>query len=142
VTGEPFTYRAVVRRWYDGDTVYLDVDLGFGAWIHGRDFRLLGCNTPEVRGGAAESAAGHAVLSVCRHLAPEGGAVIVTTQKDKRDVYGRFLARIRLADGSDLTEHLVAAGYAVAYDGKGRRPSWPWPGWRWPPGAEPILEAR
>ena len=141
-----WTYPAVVRRWSDGDTVRLDVDLGFGNWLHNAPFRLFGVNAPETHGRRDEKVAGLAVLAWCRELAPEGSVVEVTTFKDvhavdRQDLYGRYLALIILPDGSELNGRMVAEGYACAYDGVGRRPSWPWAGWRWPPGSEPLMEA-
>jgi len=40
---------------YDGDTIRADIDLGFGQWSHNQTFRLYGINTPELRGGTAET---------------------------------------------------------------------------------------
>ncbi|GAG20500.1 unnamed protein product, partial [marine sediment metagenome] len=45
-----YTYRAKLDRVVDGDTVDLFVDLGFNICIKDR-FRLLGIDTPELRGG-------------------------------------------------------------------------------------------
>ena len=104
----PRNYPAVVVRWVDGDTVDLDVDLGF----HVRGmlrFRLTGINTPE-RGnpGWAEATAR------ARELAPEGRHVLALTRKEG-DKYGRWLAHIILEDGRTVNEVLLIEGLAVAY---------------------------
>ena len=43
-------YRAYVRKVYDGDTVTVDIDLGFDIILHKQKIRLLRINAPEVRG--------------------------------------------------------------------------------------------
>lgn len=45
-----FTYRAELVRVIDGDTVVLNVDLGFETWLHNQTIRLYGIDTPEMRG--------------------------------------------------------------------------------------------
>ena len=44
-----YTYRAEVVRVLDGDTVELDIDLGFSTWVHKRSIRLLDVLAPESR---------------------------------------------------------------------------------------------
>ena len=45
-----YEYKATVTKVYDGDTITVDFDLGFGILIRKQKIRLLGINTPEVRG--------------------------------------------------------------------------------------------
>ena len=42
-------YNCTIRRVVDGDTVDVDIDLGFGMWIHNERVRLYGIDTPESR---------------------------------------------------------------------------------------------
>ena len=44
-----YEYRCKIRRVVDGDTVDVDIDLGFGMWIHNELIRLYGVDTPESR---------------------------------------------------------------------------------------------
>ena len=44
-----YEYRCKVVRVVDGDTVDVDVDLGFGVWLKKERVRLLGIDTPESR---------------------------------------------------------------------------------------------
>lgn len=37
-------------RVIDGDTVVLDIDLGFDTWLRNQTIRLYGLNTPEITG--------------------------------------------------------------------------------------------
>ena len=44
-----FRYNCVIRRVVDGDTVDVDIDLGFGIWQHKERVRIHGIDTPESR---------------------------------------------------------------------------------------------
>ena len=44
-----WTYRAKVVRVIDGDTVDVDIDLGFGIWQKNERVRIMGIDTPESR---------------------------------------------------------------------------------------------
>ena len=44
-----YEYKAVVDRVIDGDTVDVDIDLGFGVWLRKQRVRLVGIDTPESR---------------------------------------------------------------------------------------------
>ena len=45
-----YYYRAEITDVYDGDTVSVNIDLGFSTWLHDQKLRLFGINTPEVKG--------------------------------------------------------------------------------------------
>ena len=45
----PYLYKCVVTRVIDGDTVDVDVDLGFDVWLKKQRVRLAGIDTPESR---------------------------------------------------------------------------------------------
>ena len=44
-----YEYRVNILRVVDGDTVDVDIDLGFGVWMHKERVRLYGIDTPESR---------------------------------------------------------------------------------------------
>ena len=44
-----YRYRCKIIRVIDGDTVDLDIDLGFGVWMHKERVRVYGIDTPESR---------------------------------------------------------------------------------------------
>jgi len=50
-----YVYAAEVVRVYDGDTIYMDIDLGFRMWLREEPLRLWGIDTPEVRGEDKEA---------------------------------------------------------------------------------------
>lgn len=101
-----FNYRAKVLNVVDGDTVDLEVDVGFDWHFNGR-FRLFGINAPERYAIGGREATAH-LLS----LIPIGSPVLLDSMKDKRDKYGRYLATI-LADGIDVNMKMVQDGHAV-----------------------------
>ncbi|HET7110212.1 MAG TPA: thermonuclease family protein [Gemmatimonadales bacterium] len=107
-----YQYRADVIRIVDGDTLHLDVDLGFD--IRRADtFRLYGINAPEL--STAEGLAAKDWLT--DQLA--GGIDMVTTHKDTREKYGRYLGTLWV-DGVNINEAMVEAGHAVPYSGGSR----------------------
>lgn len=109
-----YEYAAVITRWVDGDTFDANVDMGMRIYSAAR-FRLYGCDTPE-RGeaGYKEAAAFASALTI-------GKAIFVRTYKDP-DKYGRWLAQVRLDNGSDLTAAMIEAGLAKPYFGGSRAP--------------------
>lgn len=107
VSAHTYCYRAEYVRAVDGDTVDLNVDLGFRVRKLIR-VRILGLDTPELRepnGPEARLYAG-ALLS---H--GEDFPLRVVTYKDKTDKYGRWLADITLADGDDFATVMREAGW-------------------------------
>jgi micrococcal nuclease len=115
-------YPATVTRIVDGDTVDVDISLGFYVKIHER-LRLClsnggGINAPEPRGEtrvAGKAATAHLVGLLKTH-APDG-EITVRTFRDRRGKYGRFLASIEVRGKSGgpikLCDLMVAHGHAV-----------------------------
>lgn len=110
-------YDAVVTKVYDGDTITVDIDLGFGTWIKGEKIRLYGINTPEVRG--SEKVRGLAVRDYVRSLILGKTVKLHTVKKPKttrgkKGKYGRYLGFVFIEDGGvgDLAADLVRLGYA------------------------------
>ena len=82
------------NRVIDGDTVDLDIDLGFGITISHR-IRLKGINAPETRTKDLEEKKKgiEARLWLEKELSKEGEWIIETTKEDK---YGRMLGSLYL----------------------------------------------
>lgn len=119
-----YTYEAIVRRVVDGDTVSVDIDLGFKNWIHDEHLRLSGVNTPETRGEEREK--GLIAKSLLESLLPVSCSVFITTEKEPGK-YGRYIAKISIPDLQidDLSQYLLDNGYAKEYDGTGSMPRFP-----------------
>lgn len=107
-----YKYKAIVLRIVDGDTVDLDVDLGFKTRRKDR-FRLEGIDTPEIRTkDKIEKAAGLAAKARLAELTPVGSEVTVQTNKPGK--YGRWIATIFKGD-TDINQQLLKEGHAKPY---------------------------
>ena len=105
---------------YDGDTVRVEASMWPGLTWTG-SVRVEGVDTPELR-GKCEGEKRKAVAA--RDFVREHVGRSITLMNVKKGKYaGRVVARIRLADGSDLTELLIRARHGRPYDG-GRRKGW------------------
>jgi micrococcal nuclease len=119
MTADQYIRRARIVRLIDGDTVILDVDMGMAITVRAT-FRLMGINTPEVRGPekqAGFAATDHlAKLLVTFKIEGEWG-IVVKTYKDKRGKFGRYLADLIGVDDQggavNLNLRMVADGHAV-----------------------------
>jgi micrococcal nuclease len=107
-----YEYRAIVTRVYDGDTITVDIDLGFYTWIKSQVIRLYGIDTPEIRGEERPEGLVSAEWLRSRILDKE---VILKTHKDQKGKYGRWLAEVYL-DGVNLNEKLIEEGLAEPYE--------------------------
>ena len=108
-----YEYKAFVRKVYDGDTITVDIDLGFDVMLKNQKLRLYGINTPEVRGESREL--GIAVRDLVRQRISNKW-VTLKTHKDKKGKYGRWLAEIYEAGVEEsLNDWLLNEGYAVEF---------------------------
>lgn len=113
-----YYYRAEVRSVYDGDTCTLNIDLGLGVWAHHEKIRLARINTPELRG--AERPQGLLARDFVRDiLMPNGESgkeIWISTLKDKKGKYGRYIGEIWIKDAAgqtvNLNDEIVKAGHA------------------------------
>lgn len=101
-----YEYTALIIRVVDGDTLVMDVDVGFGMWRRNESYRLLRINAPEMRYKAGKAAK----QFLTKVLAEKGMDATVTTHKS--DVYGRFLAEVVLPDGTNVSDYLVTHNHA------------------------------
>ena len=111
-----YNYRANVVGIYDGDSVTLDIDLGLGVWSKGQKCRLLGIDTPEIRGGERIDGL-KSKQRLCELIL--GKQVAIETQKDKTGKYGRWLVTIWDLNDElgwvNINELLLSEGYAKIY---------------------------
>ena len=108
-----------VNKIVDGDTIDVDIDLGFAVSFTQR-VRLAGIDTPESRTtDAKEKALGLEVKEkLKKEIAAAKDIVIKTEKPDSSEKYGRILGWLFL-DGSDvsLNQKLINEGYAWTYGG-------------------------
>jgi micrococcal nuclease len=103
-----------INRVIDGDTVDLDIDLGFGVTLSHR-VRLKGINAAETRTLNAEEKTKGLVAKAWleKELSREGEWIIETTKEDK---YGRILGTLHVADDPiTVNERMLSEGIAEPY---------------------------
>ena len=117
-----YEYKCKILRVVDGDTVDVDIDLGFGVWMHKERVRMMGIDTPESRTrDKVEKTFGLASKDRLKDLLPIGSMQVLKTEidrsgEDKKGKFGRILGDF-LIDDRRVTEILVEEGHAVAYFG-------------------------
>ena len=116
-----YEYRARVIKVVDGDTVDVDIDLGFGVWLKDERVRIMGIDTPESRTrDKVEKKFGLAAKARLKELL--GPTPILKTQvgkggEDMKGKFGRILGDFLTEDGKKCGELLVKEGHAVKYMG-------------------------
>lgn len=117
-----YEYKCKILRVVDGDTVDIDIDLGFGVWLRKERVRMMGIDTPESRTrDKEEKKFGLAAKDFVKSKMPVGSMQILKTEidrsgEDKKGKFGRILGDF-LFDDERLTDMMVAEGHAVAYFG-------------------------
>jgi len=114
-------YDVVLLRSVDGDTVDVDIDLGFGVWLRNERVRIMGIDTPESRtSDKVEKLFGLAAKNRLKELLKDGGILVTTEEKggeDARGKFGRILGDFKTPDGKLVTEVMIAEGHCVPYFG-------------------------
>tara|TARA_R110001592_G_scaffold332842_1_gene616431 strand:- start:2279 stop:2686 length:408 start_codon:yes stop_codon:yes gene_type:complete len=114
-----YQYNCKIRRVVDGDTVDVDVDLGFGTWRCSERIRLFGVDTPECRTrDATEKAAGFLAKEFVEDALHVGGTYKLETKEKGK--FGRFLGIIYLTEKTSINETLISENLAVAYHGQSK----------------------
>ena len=119
-----YEYRCKVVRVVDGDTVDVDIDLGFGVWLRGERVRLYGIDTPESRTrDPIEKVYGkYASKFLCEHLGEES---TLRTRKDGKGKFGRILGEFIVYDAEtdsyrSVNTMMVEKHIAVEYFGQSK----------------------
>ena len=119
-------YNCTIRRVVDGDTVDVDIDLGFDMWIHNERVRLYGIDTPESRTrDLEEKKAGLFAKDVVLHYLPEGSKQVLRTHKDKVGKYGRVLGEFVIYDSltdrqTTINQFMIDHKIGLEYSGKSK----------------------
>ena len=114
-----YEYNCKIVRVIDGDSIILDIDLGFGLWIHGESIRLFGVDCPECRSrDKEEKAAGLAAKDFVKRLLHDGGTYTLTTREKGK--FGRYLGTIYLTEETSINDALVKERLAVPYFGQSK----------------------
>ena len=116
-----YQYKAKVNRIIDGDSVVLDIDLGFDTWIKKQNVRVYGIDTPECRTrDLDEKARGLLAKDHVKDLLQIGDEVTINTYRDKAGKFGRILGRIINTEGIDIGQSLLNNHLAVEYNGQSK----------------------
>ena len=121
-----YEYRCKVKRVIDGDTVDIDIDLGFGVWLKGERVRLYGIDTPESRtSDKVEKIYGLEAKKYVQKFLDDKWLMLKTKEYDAKGKFGRILGKFKIFDGRNdrattLNEWMVENHYAVAYHGQSK----------------------
>jgi micrococcal nuclease len=115
-----YEYKCTLLRVVDGDTIDVDIDLGFKVWLRKERVRMVGIDTPESRTrNLAEKKLGLASKARLKELLPK--TFMLVTHKDGKGKFGRIL-------GEPIVDHpefgkinicnkMVEEGHARVYTG-------------------------
>ena len=122
-----YEYRCKIDRVVDGDTVDVDIDLGFGIWLRKERVRLYGIDTPECRTrDLEEKKYGLAAKSFVQDLLPVGSMQTLRTKKDDKGKFGRILGEFVVYDTlvdalRTLNQIMIDRHYGVEYHGQSKQ---------------------
>ena len=110
-----FFYKATVIEVYDGDTITVDVSLGFSMLLRKLNVRLSGIDTAEMKSKDPElKKKATAARDWLREQILGKDVYLDSAGQDK---YGRWLGKIYTQGGVCCNEELVRLGLALVYDG-------------------------
>lgn len=113
-----YEYECKIVRVVDGDTIDVDIDLGFNHWIHNERIRLFGVDCPEcLSRDKEEKAAGIAAKKFVTRRLQLGGTYTISTQGKGK--FGRYLGVISDEAGS-VNDALIENHLAVMYYGQNK----------------------
>ena len=124
-----YEYKAKLIKVVDGDTVDVDIDLGFGVWLRNERVRIMGIDTPESRtSNKVEKLFGLAAKKRLKELLKSD--VVLKTFKgrggeDAKGKFGRILGDFNVYDATTdswrkCADVLIGEGHAVAYLGQNK----------------------
>ncbi len=124
-----YEYRATIVKIIDGDTVDVDIDLGFNVVLKDERVRIAGIDTPESRTrDLEEKKFGLAAKARVKQLL--GKTCVLKTQinkngEDMKGKFGRILGDFNVYDSTTdswklLTSILISEGHAVPYHGQNK----------------------
>jgi micrococcal nuclease len=119
-----YEYRAYVNRVVDGDTVDVDIDLGFGIVLTDERVRIMGIDTPESRtSDKVEKIFGLASKERLKELLGKE-TQINKDGEDMKGKFGRVLGDFIVEEWEGqprmVTDVLIEEGHAVKYHGQNK----------------------
>ena len=118
-----YEYRVEIVRVVDGDTVDVDIDLGFGVWLKKQRVRLYGIDTPESRTrDLNEKKYGLMAKEYLKERISNGA--ILKTRLAGKGKYGRILGEFIVLDNEvrvNVNQEMIDKQYGVAYYGQSKK---------------------
>jgi micrococcal nuclease len=115
-----YEYKCNIVKIIDGDTVDVDIDLGFGVWLKDERVRIMGIDTPESRTrDKVEKKFGLASKAKLKSLLGKTGVLKTQVNKNGEDMkgkFGRILGDFQVG-AKMVTDILCEEGFAVPYFG-------------------------
>lgn len=119
-----YTYNIIIKKIVDGDTIRVDIDLGFDMWLFNQSIRLYGIDAPESRTtDLTEKKFGMASKKYIEEILPIGSKQLMISAEYQSDKFSRILAKILIRSEEkphtfvNLNEMLIDNHLAVKYDG-------------------------
>ena len=112
-----YRYKVSIVKVVDGDTVDVDIDLGFGMSYKKQRVRMLGIDTPESRTrDLVEKKFGKASKKHLKGILEAAESIeLVSHDKGK---FGRILGELFIGDSSySINQQMIDEHHAVAYTG-------------------------
>ena len=115
-----YEYKCKMVRVVDGDTVDVDIDLGFGVWMRKQRIRMYGIDTPESRtSDKVEKVYGKAATEFLVKWT-NAGDLTLKTFKDGKGKFGRILGELWYGHEHNINQLLVDNNHAVRYNGQSK----------------------
>lgn len=124
-----YEYRCKIIKIIDGDTVDIDIDLGFGIWVRNERVRIHGIDTPESRTrDKVEKKFGLLSKEFVKGMLPIGSIQTLVTEKpgdESKGKFGRILGKFRVYDSVTdremfMGDIMIREGYAAPYFGESK----------------------
>ena len=114
-----FEYKCEVIKVVDGDTVDVNIDVGFSIF-HKARVRMYGMDTPESRTrDLDEKARGLISKQFILDKVANAKEIVIKTQKDGKGKFGRVLGKIFI-DGENINQSMIDQSLAVEYYGQSK----------------------
>ena len=115
-------YKILLNRVIDGDSLDIDIQLGFGIVLQNRRLRLVGVDTPEVRTSDDEEKkfglmAKSFVVNWCSN---RDLRLTIKNGSDEQDKFGRILGDLIDDQGNSLVFDIISNYHGVAYSGQNK----------------------